>query len=186
MTRTNSHSRYYRRDHARGFTLVEAVIGLAILAIIMTLAAPSFASWIGSQRVRATAEALIEGMRAAHSEALKRNATVDFVLTDDDPTSATATPGTTARGWQVRSTESPAQVVRGRISADTVASVQIGSTLGSLRFSGTGRTVPTGTSLTINVTSNVPDSRALRVVVTPGGSIRSCDPAVAATDPRGC
>ncbi|MFX8262519.1 prepilin-type N-terminal cleavage/methylation domain-containing protein, partial [Acinetobacter baumannii] len=43
---------------ARGFTLLEAVFTVAILAIILAAAVPSYASYLARQRLRHVAELL--------------------------------------------------------------------------------------------------------------------------------
>ena len=61
---------------ARGFTLVDLVIALAIASILLTLAAPSFSAFIASQRASTAAVDLYVALSAARSEATKRNTNV--------------------------------------------------------------------------------------------------------------
>jgi len=61
---------------AAGFTLVESLVVIAILAILASLAAPSFSNLIASQRVNALASDLRITLAKARSEALKRNVNV--------------------------------------------------------------------------------------------------------------
>lgn len=55
-----------------GFTLVELMVGLAILAIVLGLAAPSFVETIERDRGTAGTGELIHALNIARSEALKR------------------------------------------------------------------------------------------------------------------
>jgi type IV fimbrial biogenesis protein FimT len=66
----------------RGFTLVEMMTVVAIIAILVTVAAPSFAEMVATQRVRAAASALTESLWLARAEATKRNTDVGFAFTD--------------------------------------------------------------------------------------------------------
>ena len=67
-------TRLARRAH--GFTLVDLVIAIAIGAILLSLAAPSFSSFIASQRASTAAVDLYAALDAARSEATKRNTNV--------------------------------------------------------------------------------------------------------------
>ena len=71
-----------RRRAGRGFTLVELMTVVSIVAILVTVAAPSFAEMVATQRVRAAASALTESLWLARAEATKRNTDVGFALID--------------------------------------------------------------------------------------------------------
>ncbi|HEY5579745.1 MAG TPA: GspH/FimT family pseudopilin [Rhodoferax sp.] len=74
-----------------GFTLIELMVTVAILAITASLAAPSFREILAAQRVRSTAYSIVSDLTLARSEAVKRGADV------------TLTPVATqwANGWLV-------------------------------------------------------------------------------------
>jgi type IV fimbrial biogenesis protein FimT len=69
---------------ARGFTLLELLITLGIGVILVTVAVPSFSSYMHNQRVRAGAQDLFVGFQFARSEAIKRNADVTIEANNDD------------------------------------------------------------------------------------------------------
>lgn len=69
-------------SRARGFTLVELLTALAIAAILMTLAAPSFQRMLQRQRVNTTANDFFAAINLARSEAIQRGARVDLVPLD--------------------------------------------------------------------------------------------------------
>lgn len=56
-----------------GFTLIELMITLAVLAIILVIAIPNMSTFSKKQAVRSTADNILLSMVYARSEALKRN-----------------------------------------------------------------------------------------------------------------
>lgn len=61
---------------ANGFTLVELMVTLAVAAILISMAGPSFTTMIANQRTKDAASALYVSLTKARSEALKRNTSV--------------------------------------------------------------------------------------------------------------
>jgi type IV fimbrial biogenesis protein FimT len=59
-----------------GVTLMECLIALAIMAILSVLAVPSFRDLLARRTVLVTAEALVDDLRFARTEALKRGGQV--------------------------------------------------------------------------------------------------------------
>jgi prepilin-type N-terminal cleavage/methylation domain-containing protein len=58
--------------HASGFTLIEALIVMALIAIIVALAGPPFADYLKMQRLRGIAGELATDLAYARSEAVSR------------------------------------------------------------------------------------------------------------------
>jgi len=78
----------------RGFTLVELMIGIAIVGLSLVMAAPSFSSWIQSTQIRTAAEAVQNGLQLARGEAVRRNTQISFQLvTTLDSSCALSTAG---------------------------------------------------------------------------------------------
>jgi type IV fimbrial biogenesis protein FimT len=65
----------------RGFTLIELMITIVIVAIVITVGVPSFNDFIASQRVRAAASDIMSDLAFARAEAIKesRRAIVEAV-----------------------------------------------------------------------------------------------------------
>jgi type IV fimbrial biogenesis protein FimT len=60
----------------RGFTIIELMVVISILAILATLAAPSFRELLAVQRVKNSASDLFADMALARNEAIRRNSSV--------------------------------------------------------------------------------------------------------------
>ena len=69
------------RRAARGVTLIELMVGLAIAAILMMAAAPSFSEYITNSRLRENGNLLYVQALLAQSEAIKRNTVVRLSTT---------------------------------------------------------------------------------------------------------
>ena len=111
------------RCDPRGFTLVELLATLSVIAILAFAAAPSFSGVIAAQRARNAALDLSAALTLARSEAVKRNATVTV-----------ATPGAWASGWTV---SAGAEKVRGFGPYDGMAITASGGS--ALPFGNDGR-----------------------------------------------
>jgi len=82
----------------RGFTLIELLVTLSIAAIMLTIAVPSFQSFLLQSRLSGHVNDLVLELASARSEAVKRGADVTVCASSD---SATCT-GTWQQGWIVR------------------------------------------------------------------------------------
>lgn len=68
---------------SRGFTLIELMITIAVLAIVISIAAPSFTSVIQSNRSTALHHEVLGAIQVARSEAVKRRKDVIICRTED-------------------------------------------------------------------------------------------------------
>jgi len=82
---------------AAGFTLVEVMIGLAVGAALLFAAAGSLGSWIPRAEQRNQADALVQALHHARSEAIKRGHRVDLCPSADGATCDAA--GRWELGW---------------------------------------------------------------------------------------
>ena len=76
-----------RRRAQRGFTLIELMITLAISAILLSVAAPAYQSFIGSTALTTATNDLVAALNMARSEALKRDGAVTLRGGDADTAS---------------------------------------------------------------------------------------------------
>jgi type IV fimbrial biogenesis protein FimT len=80
------------RARSRGFTLIELMVTLTILAVLVGIGVPSFRTFVENQKVKTGSFELMTAVMMARSEAIKRNATVTLTPTAGDAW---------ASGWSV-------------------------------------------------------------------------------------
>lgn len=76
-------SHCFHRRSSKGFTAIELMVTIAILAILAGMAAPSFTSIIERWRVRQTTDELQSTFYFARSEAIKRGGNVTILRSGD-------------------------------------------------------------------------------------------------------
>ena len=64
----------------RGFTLIEIMVALVIMAVLLALGLPAVNGWMTDSRVRSQAEYVLSGLQLARGEAIKSNTLVRFQL----------------------------------------------------------------------------------------------------------
>ncbi len=84
---------------SRGFTLLEMLVALTLLAVLAAAAAPSFSGLLQSNLAATHADALMTSLTLARSEAIKRNLRVTLCKSADGASCTTA--GDWAQGWLV-------------------------------------------------------------------------------------
>jgi type IV fimbrial biogenesis protein FimT len=151
-----------QRRRPRGFTLVELAVTIAVLAILSTLAAPSFRAFIGTMRAKSAAFDLINDLSIARSEAIKGN----------QMTSITPVGGNWSNGWQVL--DGNGALLRERAAMGSSLSISV-APAGGLSFLPNGRTPNDNApgNLAWSITSSIAGVTARCVVVSPSGSARS-------------
>lgn len=197
------------RKSQNGVTLIELMIGLAIVGILIAVAAPSFNSWIQNAQVRTAAQSILDGLQLARAEAVRSNAQVRFNLSsttglvDWDICSTAASPCPASSVVQSRSNTEGTVNARigvyeqddGLVHTNYATPVAAGSEMPTyVTFNGLGQVVTTGNNCNdaefsrLDVTNAVyPAARRLVIEVScPGGQVRMCDPSLSGSDPRGC
>ena len=86
-----------RRPTHRGFTLVELMVGVALAAILLAVAAPSFREVTARMRVEGVAHNLATDLQLARTEAIQRRATVNLVTAADGASYSLTTGGNTIK-----------------------------------------------------------------------------------------
>lgn len=71
------------RRLVRGFTLIELMITLAIVALALTFVMPSATDWMRNLRIRGAAEEIMNEIMRTRTEAIKRNRQVGFQMVDN-------------------------------------------------------------------------------------------------------
>jgi type IV fimbrial biogenesis protein FimT len=194
---------------SRGATLIEMMIGVAILAILMTLAVPNFSLWIKNLGIRSAAESIRAGLMLARTEAMKKNTAMRFHLTTSVGAECALydNEGGSAWAWIVSrddavtnhqcgaaasETDAPriVQTYDGRQSGGDKVRLAAGQSL--FTFNGLGRLTSAAADILVadaggeeNCASKGGRARCLNIKITTGG-IRMCDPALPGTDTQAC
>lgn len=108
-THQTSQARAPRRLAARGFTLVELIVTVAVFAILMAVAVPSFQTTMQRNRLTTQANELLAAVQASRSEALRLNQTVRFC--------------TTASNWQMTRQSDGTLLKQGAIASQATVGV---------------------------------------------------------------
>jgi type IV fimbrial biogenesis protein FimT len=179
-----------------GFTLIEMLIVIAIIAVATTLGLPSYRTWVQNTQVRNAAESVANGLQKAKAEAVKQNTNIEFVIKTDPVTNLFTNPP-----WKIQvpasavlesSSIEGSKNVKGTATPTTANTI----TFNSLGGVGVPPNQPKNTDGTMPFTQidfnssilSAADNRGLRVTIGIGGNVRMCDPSsnLAATDPRKC
>jgi type IV fimbrial biogenesis protein FimT len=170
-----------RVRHQRGFTIIELMIGIGLIALLSMMAVPAFQHWIANMNIRNAAEGALNGFQLARAEAVRRNVPVQLTMTGGS-------------AWIIEAAMSGEKIQERAEEGSDTAEVTI-EPAGATRvtFNGMGWVIKNlnGSSsiTTVDVKSATlpgPETRPLRVFVTSAGATKMCDPAVSSPDPRAC
>jgi type IV fimbrial biogenesis protein FimT len=156
----------HRLHSNQGFTLVELMVGLALTVFLLLMAMPSASVYILDSKIRTVAQAYYDGAQMARAEALRRNTNVVLGLTDS------------GLGWKLMVGDTPIASK----PAESATAVTVETEQEIVTFDSLGRTSQAN-AVTFKSThaACLEDSgsqRCLRVVISPGGQVRLCDPSI--------
>lgn len=176
-----------RRVFTRGFTLIELMVAIGLLAFLLLIAYPGFVTMLANLRVRAVGDGVLSGLQYARGEALKRNMDITFRL---DPVTGVG------GGWQVVLPDT--SVIQQKSAAEGgAAEAQMAGGNVDVVFNNLGRRAqPTAPPANLDIDITNPgvaacetaggSIRCLRVTVALGGEVRLCDPRRPVGDPQAC
>lgn len=154
----------WRRE--QGFTLLELLVGIGIIAFLLLMVMPSIQVALLDTKIRASAQAYYDGAQQARSEALRRN--TDVTITLDDA----------KQGWSIAIGDDPIAVK----APESAFKLTVTATTSGVTFNGLGN------ALAANTVKFMPGAasqclasgpqRCLQVQVSQGGQVRLCDPSI--------
>lgn len=166
------------RRHARGLTLTETLVALAIVVLIVTLAAPSFNQTIAQERVRGIHAELASDIAFARSEAVQRSAPVTLDVRSDSAMTCyaiyTQPPGSCncLQGNDPCGAAAPLGTMLKLLQVPRSRHVAIGEADARISISDRRGIVVATAALT--VASD--DGPSLRTTLQPGGQLLTCSP----------
>jgi len=183
------------RPFTRGFTVIELLIGIAVLGVLLGLGAPAFMVWMQNVQIRNAADSVLSGMQLARTEAIRRNKLVQFALSTQSGWNITIVTPSASDKVQVCPTSSNPCVIQKRTAKEGSAKVNVAAAPGgayAVTFDAMGGpsdnadgSLPiTSLDFTSQVSTSAP--RPLRILVSTSGTIRLCDPSLPTGQARAC
>ena len=173
-----------------GFTLIELMITVSIVAILASVAVPSFTGFMRNTEVRGSSESLTQGLQFARTEAVRRNQQICFDW------SGSGTGWTVSNGCAFAPGSVPAtNVVQSSPNRDGSIATVVAMTPADGRrvtFNGFGRVIPNAaggpaiTRIDITATSARMQRRILVSAGDSSGRVFVCDPSAAPGTQMAC
>ncbi len=162
----------FRRRSVQGFTLIELLVTIAVVAVLGTIALPSFSTSIRHSRVTTDSNELLTAVNLARIEAISRTRGVS-ICAADTTSGVPAACGTAAdwsKGWVVFVDDSAGSTAPTTINAAAIVrawvangATKITQSANFLRFSARGESV-TGAGAFSVVPSDKCSGQQLRVI----------------------
>jgi type IV fimbrial biogenesis protein FimT len=132
-----------------GFSLIELMVTIAVLAIVLSIAAPSFQAFVRNNRMTSVANELVSALNLARSEAVRRGKTVTVCQSDANAATPSCNGTSWTDGWLVfvgtagaGDDDSANHIKVGQINLD---GVQIDAPADEMGFSASGASTSSGT-----------------------------------------
>ena len=150
----------------RGLSLVELLVGLVVLSVLVSVAAPSFSRMVAEQRLRQVGSELRISLATARSEAVKRNEAVSLIKQGSD----------WSTGWCIeagKTSNCSAQPIQQfNVASDQITVLKDGAAAGTeINFNAWGRV--TSCPEFLLSTTAAGNACALCLVVTTDGRVES-------------
>lgn len=155
-------------SNARGFSLVEVLVVVAIMVVLMAVGVPALSDWLAGQRLRTASYALVGSAMQARSEAIKRGTDIAILAPASDDLSlgwcvqvgTAAACSVTAPGVAVMHVQQPISGVAFTFS----------STAGPIVFNRSGRL--SGGAVLVEIADNTRTDMKRCVTIDAGGNAR--------------
>lgn len=142
-------------ERLHGFTLTELMVALAILAVLLAVAAPSYRDFVVDSRMGGEANEFLTMLNFARSEAVKRNGTISMCSSANG--TGCANSGNWAQGWIVFiDVDGDGTLDSGSVPPETILRVH-----GALNEQSSLAGILTGTETEATNVSFLPDGRAM-------------------------
>jgi len=179
-----------KRTHQYGgFTLIELIVTVTVLAVGLVLAVSGYTNVIASNRLAATTNELVESIKQAQIQAIKRNTSVQF-CSNSSTNNGSSTLGTACGGsagtvyWVDPGSGSAAQI-QGQPQLPTTISIGDGTSsttaVTALLFAGNGLATKVGASsgpytgfVADIYSSSIKSNNHRCIYITTGSVVSSC------------
>jgi type IV fimbrial biogenesis protein FimT len=158
------HNYSTRRLTSHGFTLIEIIVTIALVAVLSGLAGPAFREYLGNQRIKSASFDLMSAISFARSEAIKRNADVRLCASSTN----------WAAGWSVKIGAADCSGTTVLRTQDAYNGIVIEGSSTTLSYSNDGRPAASST-FDIKLPTTISGVRCRRVTTDLIGTPRSVD-----------
>lgn len=152
-----------------GFTLMELLLAIAVLAILTTLAVPPFTQFIQNNRLASEANEMVASFQFARSEALKRGVPVQVCSSNDGATCG----GNWNQGWIAMADPGGADEEVLRVWSTPGTTFQFTPTNGTVSFEPNGFSSANAAQQVEMLLSGCTNDSARRVLVERTGRVAS-------------